>query len=266
MFKEGRSLSDIEIAIPRYPRYLDDTGKEFAISMILDVLGFESTDEYNRVVERIRVWNQLQTPANAWQSLYETINSYSPQDDYERMIVNYGLRYALGIDRLGIIDRMNDMCPFDVCLGFDENTSLNEVQKSVRKEMIESIANQIDLGGTTIGLAIDSNIPEIISRVDEITQLRKQELERVHVTARDGRIDLKPLWLTAYGFEILHNLDLNLELDIATEHEKLKLIMEAIKDIGFELKTTQDKITKYPVHISETLCKCILWEVEFEHW
>jgi len=133
--------------------------------------------------------------------------------------------------------------------------------KELEKTMVELASQQIDRGGPTIGLDIKgvSQHIELARRVETIVAARKEELSRVTIIKNADGCDLRPLALTAYGFEILTALGMNL----TTDKEGLSLIQEKVRELGCELKTTEEKESQDPVQISEGLKEYIENLVEY---
>jgi hypothetical protein len=89
--------------------------------------------------------------------------------------------------------------------------------------------------------------PDIASRTEQIMHLRKKEIDEVKIQVQDGKVDLRPLWLTAYGFEILSVMGMGLRTDI----DGLERIKEKFIELGTELTMTTDSNSKYTVDMSE---------------
>jgi hypothetical protein len=68
----------------------------------------------------------------------------------------------------------------------------------------ERICEQIDAGGTTIGIDIDSMIHDghFAARISKVLEKRQSEIRDVEVVVEDNTFNLKNFWLTAYGFNM----------------------------------------------------------------
>lgn len=137
-----------------------------------------------------------------------------------------------------------------------------ETPQIILQRLVEIVCDQIDRGGTTIGLDIDHRIEhiELTKRVKDVANLRIEELEQlvipikgtqIAIRRKGDRIDLRPLWLTDYGQDVLSSLGLGMSCTVAI-FEKIR---ESIADIGVDLKITDGsyKRIEYSSHISKDL-------------
>jgi hypothetical protein len=123
--------------------------------------------------------------------------------------------------------------------------------------LVPVVCQQIDDRKTTIGLDIERAITEnreFHERVDRVRQLRLEELERVRVIQDDEGIDLRRLWMTAYGHQILTTLGLGMTCT-ANQFEKVR---RAVAKLGIELEIVEDGDYDYPTDISDSLTRAIL--------
>jgi len=113
----------------------------------------------------------------------------------------------------------------------------------IKERIIEAFCKQIDAGGTTIGMDIDrlsqSCHHEIVHRLPKVIELRKYEMESVaqQIDSSGDTIDLRPLWLTAYGHKLLSSLKLSLECTA----EAFKLVERGLSEIGYPLDNEETK-------------------------
>ena len=105
---------------------------------------------------------------------------------------------ALGLAKYGFIDA--DISEF-LC-SIPPTTSIGDARNRVRPFVIEKICEQIDRGGTTIGLDVEACMDshEISRRIPMILELRDTEMKKVN--------SLYSLLLTAYGFSIADSLEM----------------------------------------------------------
>jgi hypothetical protein len=145
---------------------------------------------------------------------------------------------------------------------------LTDAQKEHARELMREratplIINQIESGGTTIGLEPE-RLGEAATRIDRVAELRREEMSQVILheyyelkRLLNSIIDLRPLWLTAYGHQVLTVLGLGTRC-ISSIFESLKAKLES--DLGYELQTTDDEDLKWPTAISEPLREYI-WKI-----
>ncbi|MFW9863798.1 MAG: leucine-rich repeat domain-containing protein [Candidatus Thorarchaeota archaeon] len=124
-------------------------------------------------------------------------------------------------------------------------------KESVLKRVLVQISTQIESGLTTIGLDEQrmTECPELADKYDKVINLRKGELEQVVVVKTDSGLDLRPLWLTAYGFLVLNTLGLG----TSCGHDDAKMIRQALSDLGFDLQINQLSTNQNATEISRPL-------------
>lgn len=207
-----------------------------------------------------------------------SINAWAPlraiaAGSFNQIQTQYVLFNNLHLLKFGMIDSpiLNEIS------NIPPDTPIEKAREDVKKILIQKMCDQIDAGGTTIGLEIDDIIKEGISadliiRAQKVVDLRKEEMNRVAVTwnqdiwegravvesPNDGpdKYDLRPLWLTAYGNRILRAL----EMQQRTDGDSLKGISDACKKIGHDLEIFSYLEDDYllPTEMSSQLQKLIL--------
>jgi hypothetical protein len=138
-----------------------------------------------------------------------------------------------------------------------EDKDFDEV---ARKKFISSFIAQVNSGGTTIGLLLDrvGDFPELAPHADRILELRCQEIEGIVLFAKDGVVDLSPLYLTAFGYLILQALEMGLtctmeEFDLVSQSlEKLDLTIQVAEALS------EHTDSSFPSNMSKSLCEYIL--------
>jgi hypothetical protein len=169
--------------------------------------------------------------------------------------VQQDILYAMGFKDYGFID--HDLKSF--LLSIPPDTSIDEVRESVRQKLVEIIITSVDSGRTTSGLKLDDLLTQnsgIAERADRIHDLRKAEMEQVRVGVKENDVDLRELWTTAYGGEILSRLDMR----IITDQDGLEHVRHIITELGFELKTGETSLSG--VDMSDELKEAIWWIVK----
>ena len=220
------------------PPYIDVVDKD------LQKLLLES-DQYVHILYR-RPLRQY-----PWSFLYKVIEKEHFQHNFR---VQHDMCQALGLGTYGFVDY--DLT--DTFLSVSPETSTNEAQEKVANALVEAIAASVDRDGPTTGLDIEnlfSKHGEIVSRTQRIIELRNKELERVTVSMNEREVDLKELWLTAYGYRVLMALGMSL----TTDSEGLKKITGAFDTLGYELKI--DESSKPGVNMSDEMKESIWWIV-----
>ncbi len=163
----------------------------------------------------------------------------------------------LDFDWIGMIDlEITDAALFlkDI-LG----TERESVREMVNEKLVQVFCLQVDKGGTTIGLdteRISFESAEFVQRIQDIAELRLEELTRVSILQRGEQIDLKLLWLTAYGHQILSSQKLGISCSI-NEFEQVK---KAVAEIGSEIQIITNGHIQFPTEMSEGLREYI-WHV-----
>ncbi len=90
--------------------------------------------------------------------------------------------------------------------------------------------------GATTGLKLEELLAQhnqIAVRTHHIIELRNYEVEQVVIPVNGNEVDLRELWLTSYGYNILSALNMRLDTDLTG----LMQIRSAFAEMGFQLKT-----------------------------
>jgi hypothetical protein len=194
---------------------------------------------------RFELWNQKASlnplaAVESWEFLHKIASmSHALSIPAQSYVLN-----ALGFDAYGLID--DDISEF--LISISPETSIEEAREKVRPVVVEKICQQIDNGGTTIGIDVDvlaSDVVEIAQRFEQITKLRTSEMMNLVILKEAPR---KRIWynvfqlaLTAYGFLILKDIEMDRigayfsgGLLIKVYEEALARIQHAIQEIGFD--------------------------------
>jgi len=145
-----------------------------------------------------------------------------------------------------------------------EHTLSSGDLKEVEARLVSILAEKIDNGEPTIDLDIQvmKHQGDLVMRIDDVVENRVAEMNRLFVPVMKFPIDkesiillesvgesvdthyadLRMLWLSSYGYEILENLNMG----TTCEMREFSLIQEALSTIGFEIKTIQEK-NEYPI-------------------
>ncbi|MGY5859253.1 MAG: hypothetical protein RTU63_07780 [Candidatus Thorarchaeota archaeon] len=185
-----------------------------------------------------------------WKFLREVIMQFA--HDYR---IQQDILASLNLIEYGFID-----CDLTGnLLTFAHSNSSEEVLQSLISMLLIEITKAIDEGRTTTGLKLEEIITrhiEIAKRTKRITKLREREIQEVRVGVKADRVDLRELWCTAFGYEILSAFDMKL----TTDKEGLARIKIVLGELGFRVKTGRTSVSG--VKMSDKLKKAIWWIVE----
>jgi hypothetical protein len=207
---------------------------------------------------RIVSLNKFQT-LDSLRKRVAKVRYYEPLWRYYRL-VQY-VPAALGINGLGLVD-----IPPDIVFG---KLVAGESEESLKRCILRNWRKQIRKGGTTINFEMERHVgnPDILQYTEQILKLREQEMERVIVYTGGKNVNLKALWLTAWGYKVLSTLN----LDTWCSRKEFDLIETALNKIGVSVKkNTETEASsawgkflhqnEYPVNMSKGLANCI-WNV-----
>ncbi len=177
---------------------------------------------------------------------------------------------VLDLDWLGVVDA--DVTPLltDIL-----ETERAHARERVLEVLVPLVCKQVDEGRTTLWLDVTramTQSTEFVERADLIAQLRLEELQRVRLRQRrivvrlppdewgiEDRevrtiVDLKPLWMTAYGYQVLTALGLR-ETCSSDTFERVK---RAIAEVAHGLQITAGEEEQYPHEIPTSLRNYII--------
>ena len=126
----------------------------------------------------------------------------------------------------------------------------------IRGELTKLLKEQVIQGGPTHFFDINEmqEIPELAVHVPRILELRKEEIQGITLIDRDGVIDLKPIIMTAWGFELVHALGLGLE----TDSEGCDAIQRKLYELDLEIDISRtEPVASTPVKMSAGLSQYI---------
>jgi hypothetical protein len=194
---------------------------------------------------RFKLWNQkaslnLPAPVDSWEFLHKIVSiPHALSIPAQSYVLN-----ALGFDAYGLID--DDISEF--LTSIPPETSIEDAREKVRPFVVEKICQQIDNGGTTIGIDVDVLAPgvmEIAQRFEQIIRLRASEMKNLVILEETPRkrtwYNIFQIALTAYGFLILKDIEMDWisayfsgGLLISVYEDTLARIQHAIREIGFD--------------------------------
>ncbi|MFW9967161.1 MAG: leucine-rich repeat domain-containing protein, partial [Candidatus Thorarchaeota archaeon] len=132
----------------------------------------------------------------------------------------------------------------------DGITSYDQLVDEIYEILVECLRIQVAARGNTVLLDIERMRDGMAAvLISDIAKRRREEILETTVQISDGVVDLEPLLLTAYGFEILTKM--KMPLRIATWN--LEKVQKELSYIDLCFKTTSDRIINYPVTTSEDM-------------
>jgi hypothetical protein len=171
----------------------------------------------------------------------------------------------LGLSSYCVVD-------IDVSKIFDEmpdDAKLNQVQNRVKEIAFPLLAKHLRQGKTSIFLDIDDlEGTEIEGLMSSILKQRREELEKTRIILRkyprkkfetyDKKYnDVRYLWLTAYGFQVLRELG---HYSLTKGERRTEKLMERFNELGYNLRITESGRRQIPKGMSSTLRDCI-WKM-----
>lgn len=174
-------------------------------------------------------FRSLPNAAITWSYILETLDTY----ENEGIQLHLDLLYALGFGYLGYIEA--DIS--EILKRVSDNTKIEVGRKEILPLLLEQVFAQIETKGQTTGLHLDEAMKqhtEFVVLAPTILDLRKKEMAKVRVPFVGDEANLRYLWLTAYGFQILSALKMRLY----TNQEGLLKIRESLQGLGYNLRTT----------------------------
>lgn len=110
----------------------------------------------------------------------------------------------------------------------------------IRVELIKQLKEQVVRGGPTHFFDINEmlRIPELAVHVPKILELRKREIQGVTLVDRNGVIDLSPIIMTAWGYELAQALGLGLE----TNSEGCDAIQRKLLELDLSINFSKNDV------------------------
>ncbi|MFW9803835.1 MAG: leucine-rich repeat domain-containing protein [Candidatus Thorarchaeota archaeon] len=167
---------------------------------------------------------------------------------------------ALGLEKYGLIDAdiSGSLC------SISPDLSLDEARERVKPILVERMCEQIDRGGTTIGLDVDGVFTEamgIAKRMESIAKLRDAEMKRIVAIRKGEFFDVRQLYLTAYGHSILNNVWQSNVRGIS--NEEFDLIQDSLSTLGYEIIVVRYEVqfpaTDMSIHMKQYVSSLYGW-------
>jgi hypothetical protein len=173
---------------------------------------------------------------------------------------NYRIQFdvlaALGLADFGFVDC--NLIEKLESFSLDESTS--DIQATLSTILSECILVAVSRKGPTTGLNLERLAlmhGDVAARIQDIVEQRKSEIENIRISYNEHNVvDLKNLWLTAHGFDILTALGMNLTAD----EKQLEDIQKLFASLDLELRVSESPTSI--VNMSDELKECIWWRVK----
>ncbi|TXT54516.1 MAG: hypothetical protein BAJATHORv1_60012 [Candidatus Thorarchaeota archaeon] len=196
-----------------------------------------------------------------WNALFSMMNKRIRLEGTSLISMQHKWMTAFGLGDLGVYD--GDLRPYlqKIPNSYDFGKVVNQVKKVLESCMVEQIKNN----GPTRHIDIERlQSSSGVIMVPFIVDRRNQEINNL-VIAKSVEVqdfddfqvyhqyyDLKPLWVTQYGYEILRALEMGLK----AKDYQMEEIKNALKRIGLELQIGNE--SKYSVEMSQAMKEYLL--------
>ena len=136
---------------------------------------------------------------------------------------------------------------------------LSDFRKKATHVIFTQFRKQITHHGTTIEMNINGlSVERDFATLVEVLEVRQRELNHTRVVSHENEVDLTPLRLTAYGYDILAAL----EFGPKTDADGLQLIESELQKSGFSFYHDEVDDSQPSTVFSENLRNHILWIVQ----
>ena len=154
---------------------------------------------------------------------------------FKRLFLFHQLLETLNLDGIGLLEEV----PSDLEKKIAELDSVEEIRRRIHDLVVSAACEQIDRGGTTIGLDVEfmSSHGDLATRIPRVVELRKAEMKSAVIDI-SKESDLRPLLVTAYGFKVLSVINLE------RFNQRFDQIKEAFSSIGFDLPLVENPVKK----------------------
>lgn len=141
-------------------------------------------------------------------------------------------------------------------------SDLPSILDKTKQAIVELWRKQIDDGCSSIGTDIKdvASNKEIARRISKIIDIRNEEMKQTYLHLSKGIVDLRPLWITAYGYDILKTLGYGLQSGI----DEIKDLMDRLVVLGYDLSLTSVARREVPSNISQALREYIWMMIKYQ--
>ena len=128
---------------------------------------------------------------------------------------------------------------------------------TLKEIILEEARKHLESGNSSIMMSLsDLKASPLADLVSSIAQKREEEMASVVIPKEDGKYDLRYLWLTGKGFELLHSHDFRLETDEAGFLE-LSKILEPLDASSMIAKANAKNDSSLPDSLVEYIWKVV---------
>ena len=119
--------------------------------------------------------------------------------------------------------------------------SFDEARQAIFDTTVKLVQEQLEESGPTLFFDVEGMKNTSASKlIPLIVDRRQEEIETLSLPVKGSKVDLRPLWLTQYGFNILDAADMRFTTDI----EGLENLRSSFNEIGLDLETK--KVSSIP--------------------
>ncbi len=187
--------------------------------------------------------------------IYPTIKKHEPL--WKSYHLFYNAMMALNLEWLGLPDLKAGKMMKEIS---SWHRSIDKTEH-LRESIISQVCKKIDKNIIPLLLDTKRIMPdaELAKRLPIIIEQRNKEIENLNIHVSNDFVDLKPMWLTTYGQEVLAALSLGTECGL-DDFEKVK---NAFSNLGFQLRISSGPNPSNPSIISKPLQDYIWKFVEY---
>ncbi len=170
----------------------------------------------------------------------------------------------MNLEWVGLLDTN----PLNLLMAIWEIPNTPEKEERVRNLVFDELCAQIDRGGTTIGLDVEkmAEYEALTTRINRVRELRRMEIDGmepivISKTVSDDQyeitsVDVDSLWYTAYGYQVLNELNLGKSCD----EEDFIDIQEELSNFGIQLHANAEPQGTYQPSMTQAM-KEYIWYV-----
>ncbi len=117
--------------------------------------------------------------------------------------------------------------------------SFEDARQAIFDTAIKLVQKQLESGGPTLLLDVEAMKNTSASKlIPLIVEKRKEEIENLILPLKGSKVDLRPLWLTHYGFNILSAADFRFTTDL----NGLRMLQKNFSSL--DMKLTTENVTQ----------------------
>ncbi len=164
------------------------------------------------------------------------------------LLIQLLLLKLVNIQELGLYDG-----PLDNILDHISNDANLEIaREQVYDRMLTLVEEQLERNGSTLFIDVDRLSTTRASKlIPLVLEKKMREIDQVTLSVKEDWVDLRPLWLTSYGFAILKSLGIT---ELGVTKSTFRKVRRAFKKAGLKIRTTQKKSAKFPRLSREMKC------------